>query len=97
MCVRFKGEGNDKLCRYGASVVKNPPAMQEARVPGSERAPGEEMATHSSIRAWKSPWTEEPCGLQSLGVAKESNTNEQLNNLIRAKNMPSSVPDTRQS
>ena len=31
------------------------------------------------------------------GVAKEPDTNEQLNNLIRAKNMPSSVPDTRQS
>ena len=27
----------------------------------------EEMATHSSILAWKIPWTEEPCGLQSMG------------------------------
>ena len=31
----------------------------------------EEMATHSSILAWKIPWTEEPGGLQSLGL-KES-------------------------
>ena len=30
----------------------------------------EEMATHSSFLAWKSPWTEEPGGLQSMGVAK---------------------------
>ena len=30
----------------------------------------EEMATHSSILAWKIPWTEEPGGLQSMGVAK---------------------------
>ena len=28
---------------------------------------GKEMATHSSILAWKSPWTEEPGGLQSMG------------------------------
>ena len=29
------------------------------------------MATHSSILAWEIPWTEEPDGLQSMGVAKE--------------------------
>ena len=29
-----------------------------------------EMATHSSILAWEIPWTEEPGGLQSLGVTK---------------------------
>ena len=28
---------------------------------------GKEMATHSSILAWKTPWTEEPGGLQSMG------------------------------
>ena len=31
----------------------------------------EEMATHSSILAWEIPWTEEPGGLQSVGVPKE--------------------------
>jgi len=35
------------------------------------------MATHSSICAWKIPWTEEPGGLQSMGH-KESDTTEQL-------------------
>ena len=30
----------------------------------------EEMATHSSILAWKTPWTEKPGGLQSMGVTK---------------------------
>ena len=30
----------------------------------------EEMATHSSVLAWRIPWTEEPCGLQSMGVTK---------------------------
>ena len=35
---------------------------------GSGRSPGDEkMATHSSILAWKIPWTEEPGGLQSMG------------------------------
>ena len=29
------------------------------------------MATHSSILAWEIPWTEEPGGLQSMGVTKE--------------------------
>ena len=36
------------------------------------------MATHSSIFAWKIPWTQEPCWLQVHGVAKESDTTEPL-------------------
>ena len=43
---------------------------------GWEDALGEEMATHSSILAWKIPWTEEPGRLQSMGH-KESDTAEQ--------------------
>ena len=35
------------------------------------------MANHSSILAWKTPWTQEPGGLQSMGVAKELDTTEQ--------------------
>ena len=35
----------------------------------------EEMATHSSILAWEIPWTEEPSGLQSMGL-QESDTTE---------------------
>ena len=38
------------------------------------------MATHSSTLAWKIPWTEEPDGLESVGL-QESNTTEQLNNM----------------
>ena len=37
---------------------------------GGEDPLEKEMATHSSIHAWKIPWTEEPGGLQSMGVAK---------------------------
>ena len=36
-------------------------------IPGSGRSPGERMATHSSILAWRIPGTEEPGGLQSTG------------------------------
>ena len=43
--------------------------MQETQVPslGREGPLEKEMATHSSILAWRIPWTEEPGGLQSMG------------------------------
>ena len=49
-------------------MVKNPPAMQEmwVRSLGGEDPLEEGMATHSSILAWRIPWTEEPGGLQSI-------------------------------
>ena len=65
-----------KLANYPetqvAPVVKNLPAMQETWVQslGWEDPLEEEMATHSSILAWKIPWTEEPGGLQSMGLQR---------------------------
>ena len=55
-----------------APWVKNLPAMQEmketpVRFPGWEDPLEKGMATHSSILAWRIPWTEEPGGLQSVG------------------------------
>ena len=49
--------------------VKDLPAMQETAVrsPGQEDPLENEMATHSSVLAWRIPWTEEPGGLQSCG------------------------------
>ena len=52
-----------------AQTVKNLPTVQETQVPslGQEdlwRREG--MATHSSILAWRIPWSEEPGGLQSM-------------------------------
>ena len=43
-------------------MVKNPPAKKElwVRSLGQEDALEHEMATHSSILAWRTPWTEEP-------------------------------------
>ena len=50
-------------------MVKNPPALQEAWVPSLCREDHleEEMAAHSSILAWRVPWTEEPGQLESMG------------------------------
>ena len=39
-----------------------------------------EMSTHSSVLAWEIPWTEEPGQQQSMGVTKESDTTQGLNN-----------------
>ena len=49
--------------------IKNLPALQETwvRSPGQEGSLEKEMATPSSILAWRIPWTEEPGGLQSMG------------------------------
>ena len=63
--------------------------MQETWIQslGQEDTLEEEMATHSSILAWKSPWTEEPGGLQSIGsqrvrynwVAEHAHTQNNVN------------------
>ena len=52
-----------------AQTVKNPPAMEETWVQslGCEDPLEEGMATHSSIRACRIPWIEEPGRLQSMG------------------------------
>ena len=56
----------------GFPAAKSLPAMQEMRVRFLvwENPLEEEMATHSSILAWETPWTEEPGGLQSMGSQK---------------------------
>ena len=52
-----------------AQMLKNLPAMQETRVRllGQEDPLEKDMATHSSIPAWRILWTEKPYGLQSMG------------------------------
>ena len=59
----------------GGSAVKNPPAMQELQETqfqslGREDSLEEGVATHSSVLAWRIPWTEEPSGLQSIGLQR---------------------------
>ena len=55
-----------------AQMAKNLPAMQETWVqsPGREDPLEKVMATRSSIRAWRIPWTEEPGRLQSMGLQR---------------------------
>ena len=52
-----------------AQLIRNPSAMQETPVQslGQEDPLEKEMATHSSILAWRIAWTEDPGGLQSMG------------------------------
>ena len=59
-----------------AQSVKNLPAVQETwvRSPGWEDPLEKEMATHSSIIAWKNSWTEEPGELQSKGPQRVGTT-----------------------
>ena len=62
----------DKWASLIAQMVKNLSAMQETWVQslGWEDPLEKEMATHSSIPAWRVPWTEEPGGLQSMGLQR---------------------------
>ena len=55
-----------------AQMVKRLPAMRETWVwsLGQEYPMEKDMATHSSTLAWKIPWTEEPCRLQSMGLQR---------------------------
>ena len=54
-------------------MVKNLPAMQETRVQslGWEDPLEKGIATHSTILAWRIPWTEESGGLQSIGLQRD--------------------------
>ena len=53
-------------------MVKNWPAVQETKVRslGQEDLLEKEMAIHSSILAWRTPWIEEPGGLQAMGLQR---------------------------
>ena len=53
-----------------AQTVKNPPAMQEIQVQslGQEDPLEKGLATHSSILAWRIPWTKDSGELQSMGL-----------------------------
>ena len=55
-----------------AQIVKSLPAIRETQVQsqGREDPLEKQMATHSSILAWRKPWTEEPGELQSMGLQR---------------------------
>ena len=69
VCIR------SSLISPGGSVVRNPPARQEpqeigVQSLGQEDSLEEDMKPHSSILTWKTPWTEEPGRLQSIGLQR---------------------------
>ena len=73
-------------------TVRNMPTLWETRVQslGREDTLEKGMATHTSILAWRVPWTEEPVGqggrdLKSMGRCKESDVPEQLTHAYTSK------------
>ena len=87
---RSTGEGIGYPLQYSwailvSQLVKNLPAMQETWVQslGQKDPLEKEMATYSSIPAWKISWSKEPGGLQSMGsqrVRHNLKTKQQQNN-----------------
>ena len=71
-----------------AQLVKNPSVMQETQVRylGWEDLLEKGQATHSSILAWRIPWTEEPSRLQSMG-SQELDTTERVSTHTAYKKM----------
>ena len=65
----FPGSSDGKASSYNEGDLGS--------IPGLGRSLEKEMATHSSILAWRIPWTEEPGRLQSTG-SQESDTTERL-------------------
>ena len=53
-------DGKESICNAGHVGV----------IPGSGRSPEKGMATHSCVFGWRIPWTEEPDGLQSMGLQR---------------------------
>ena len=67
MLEKFKHQG------FPGSSDGKESACNVGLIPGQENPLEKEMATRSSILAWKIPWTEEPGGLQSMGSERVEN------------------------
>ena len=78
----FQSEFSGECIQSGAflltQMVKNPPTMQESQVWSLYGEGPLKKGTHSTILAWRIPWTEEPGRLQTMGF-QESDTIERLN------------------
>ena len=72
VCILFVFKHVYAWASLVAQIVKNLPAIQETQVWSLDREDPleEEMATHSIILAWRTPWTEKPGGLQSMELQK---------------------------
>ena len=67
-------QGKEGRKRGRDKIIKNPPTMQETWVPsqGWEDPLEKGTTTHSSILAWRTPWTEETGKLQSMGLQRRT-------------------------
>ena len=77
----------------GAQMVKNLPTVRGTWAQSLENSLEKKMATRSSILGWKSPWTEEPGGLQSRGLQRVKLSNSHFHfllseNIHRAGGLP---------
>ena len=70
--VEFLGFSAYNIKFPGGSMIKNLPANTGdlGSILGQEDPLEKEMATHSRVHSWEIPWTEEPGGLQSMGLQK---------------------------
>ena len=98
----IKGHVTQSCCTYYcilvAQMVKHLPAIQETRVQslGWEDLLEKEMATHSSIPAWRIPGVEEPSRLQSMGSQSQTRLNDFTSHIpVVHTIVPSAVWDTR--
>ena len=75
--IRVRGLGTEQVSLV-AQLVKNPPAMPETwpQSLGWEDPLEKVAATYSSILAWRIPWTEEPGGLQAMGLQRVGHNSE---------------------
>ena len=69
----------------------------QVRSLGWEDPPEKEMATHSSIHAWKIPWTEEPGRLQSTGSQSRRRLSDFISLHLVPREAPQTVPDQEAS
>ena len=58
------------MSHYTAEIELGSESPVRVQSLGQEDPLEEEMATHSSILVWRIPWTEKPCGLQSIGLQR---------------------------
>ena len=70
--IRVESQLKEKNMHVVAQTAKNLPAMQETWAPslGQEDLLEKRMDSHSSVLAWRIPWTQEPAGLQSMGLQR---------------------------
>ena len=80
MYFGFEGRYSINWASLVVQMVKNPPEVQETCIQSLDwEDPLEEgMATHSSILAWRIPWTEQPGGLQSTGSQSRTQLSKSL-------------------